>query len=629
MTLPDNLRFIAPWIGCFALLLAPSSFVKDGVTAPSCQDVSNNLPLMTRTGIESQIRTRAARCLAEQQLVVDYYRIGRRLTFPLPVERVVHPGLLVPGIPDYPWEIWLSWEIEERLNSLGWAAEWFNDQQARTAASRELEALARWPEFTPNRRLDLCLGHTARTLWQAYTQWNWLEPSVRDSIGKGLDQLIRQAAPWIENQYGGVRSAREILSAPEPHGKVHNIPFIGLIGVSLAANARHNDAEASLNRRVRTLLEVLMDLRQRGYTEGVAYDGYLLDFMVCWLQTLVPSAQKQILDQFDFGGFLNESCMLGAPGDLVQVAEIGDVEPGHMSFHISAQARFQQSQPNPVRGWYLSRCRPDVLRADALACLRSPRANWQQTVSAPGCGLQNAHYARVLRSGWEPEDLAVAVATSNSPAGHIHFDYGSMTIGTSGRWMIADPGYQQYMPGEEREFTLGPLAHNAPVLNGRSQEIKLGRTISGEQDGKGVCWLKADMTRCYPTELGARKVFRTVWLLKDRLVVLADEIEGSKIETLSYHWHGCPEAAWRVQNGWAMLYTNPGTMLWFTSPTFSISDTQLERLAGSRGQLTLSTQGKVAPVVWWIFSRSEIPPSVEVDPGGRWIQTMGQRFKVE
>ncbi len=584
---------------------------------------------MTRQTIEAEMRARASRYLEQKQLVVDYYRIGRRLAFPLAFQKIPEPGLPVPGIPDYPWEIWLAWELEERINSLGWAAEWFDDRAARAAASRELEALTRWPEFTPGRRLDLCLGHTARILWQAYTQWDWLETSRKDEIGRSLDRLVAQSTPWIDGRYGATRQAREMLSSKEPQTLVHNIPFIGLIGVSLAANARNDEAAGPVNQRVEALLEVLTTLRRQGYSEAVAYDGYLLDFVADWIASLPPAARKDVLRRFDFSGFLRESCMLGAPRDITQVAEIGDVEPRHMPFHVSAQARLQKLQPDPLRAWYLSQCRPTILRADALACLRGFADSLPAEAKAPRGGIADAHYARVLRSGWGPGDLATAVSAGVSPAGHIHFDYGTITIGTAGRWIIADPGYQQYMPGEEREFTLGPAAHNVPVLNGKAQAFKSGKILDQREEGSDVLRLSLDMTACYPAEVGARRVMRTIWSMSNRLVAVADRIDAAGLETISYHWHGCPEAAWRVDSNWAMIHVEPATSLWLTSPSFTISDAAIERLPGSRGQLTLSVKRPAAPVIWWIFSLSDAPPAVDSDPSGRWIQVSGKRFRLE
>ena len=604
---------------CWVALLWPRPAILMSVSETQSQ------PSSRRSAIESKMRMRADRCLAEKELTVDYYRVARRLAFPLGFERIPQPALPVPGIPDYPWEIWMAWELEERLNSLGWAAQWFMDATVARKAGLELEAVTRWPDFTPNGRLDLCLGHTARILCQAYGQWKWLSPQTRVTVGLALDRLVAQAAPWVETKYGRLTAAPTVLESPDPQSQVHNIPFIGLIGVALAANTRGSNSAPQLNEKVELLLDVLMGLRRRGYSEAVAYDGYLLDFVACWIQSLPAETRESILKRYDFEGGLNESYMLGAPGEMAAVAEIADVEPRRMPFHISAQARLQQLHPDPLRAWYLSQCRIAFMRADALACLRGLDEDLP-AAAPPLSGILDAHYARVLRRGWGPEEMAVAVAASNSPAGHIHYDYGSVTIGAFGRWVIADPGYQQYMPGDEREFTIGTTAHNAPVLNGQAQQLKAGKVVTQGKDGDDTYKLKVDMTACYTPEAGASLVSRTIWLWGRNLAIVADHIEGSGIKTVAYHWHGDPGAAWRIDDGWALLYTEPLTMLWVGSPSLPISEAGLDRLPGSRGQLTLSTQGSAAPVIWWVFSLSESRPALEIDRNGSFITIAGRRF---
>jgi hypothetical protein len=583
---------------------------------------------LSQETVEAEIRSRAQEYLSLQQLVVDYYRIGRRLAFQIPATGFTEPELEVPGIPDYPWEIWFSWELEERINCLGWNAQWLNDHRSATEAAHELRALAAWGNWTPNHRLDLCLGHLSRTLWQAYSHWTWMEPSLRDSIGAALNRLAAQSLPWGSSKYGSLDVIRKAETGPEAHTQVHNIPFIGLIGAALAANARHTAEAPYFNERIQGLLALLFQLRKGGYSEGVAYDGYLLDFLTCWLESLPLASRQKLLKEHDFRSFFQESVALAAPGELVQVAEIADVEPLHMPFHISAQARLEQWQPERARAWYLRRCRLPVLRADTLAILKSQSARLVAEEEVPAAGILDAIYATVLREGWKSDDLAVAVATSNSPAGHIHNDSGSITIGTSGRWLVADPGYQQYMPGEEREFTLGPLAHNAPVLNGYAQEVKASRLISRGSDTNGALYLKLDLAHCYPAELSVNRVIRTVWFTRNRFVVIADQVDGEKIKTVAYSWHGITQAAWRIQEGWAMLYSG-STTLWFTSPSLPLSEQQLIRLPGSRGQLTLKTENGIRPVTWWVFSKGPSHPYVKADPQGNSIDLEGLHFSID
>jgi hypothetical protein len=266
------------------------------------------------------------------------------------------------------------------------------------------------------------------------------------------------------------------------------------------------------------------------------------------------------------------------------------------------------------------------MRADALACLRELNDGLPAEAALPSGGILDAHYAMVLRRGWARDEMAVAVATSNSPAGHIHFDYGSVTIGAYGRWLIADPGYQQYMPGDEREFTLGPAAHNAPVLNGQAQQLKAGKVLTQAREDPDIYKLKVDMTNCYTPEAGASLVSRTIWLWGRNLAIIADQIEGPGIKTIAYHWHGDPGVAWRIEPGWALLYARPATMLWVGSPSLPISEAGLDRLPGSRGQVTLSTQGKAGPVIWWVFSLGESKPALEIAPDGRAVEVSGRRF---
>jgi hypothetical protein len=612
----------------FLLLLAPFATAKKLPARPIIESLKSETDRITRQAIEAEMNSRARRQLSRDWLVVDYYRIGRKLAFPLALKQIEIPKLEVPGIPDYPWEIWLSWELEERLNCLGWQAEWSKDPEATQAVIKELEALAQWPEFTPNRRLDLCLGHTSRVMVQACTRWHFVPPEVIITLRKGLERLVDQALPWAENRYGSLPTLENLPRNPEASREVHNIPFIGLIGTALAAGVVRPQVAPRLNGMVERLLELLMTLRKNGYSEGVGYDGYLLDFLACWFETLPTKQKEQLLHRYDYSGFLEESLNLAAPGDLVQVAEIADVEPVQMPFHLSAQARLQQLQPDLRRAWYLNHCPIRNWRADGLAALHGLLPDRLRQMEPPPAGVLDARYAQVLRSGWKISDLAVAIASSNSPAGHIHNDYGSITIGTAGRWLLADPGYQQYMPGLEREFTLGPTAHNTPVLNGLAQSEKAGRILEAKQIDQDTFRLQIDLAKCYPRELELRKLIRTVWLWGNRAVVVADQLEGSAIRQAGYSWHGHPAAAWRVEGNRALLYCEPAA-LWISSPSFAMSDNSLDRLPGSRGQMSLQIQGPTRPIVWWVFSRGEKPPDLELISKGLMLVVNQRQFEIE
>ena len=318
--------------------------------------------------------------------------------------------------------------------------------------------------------------------------------------------------------------------------------------------------------------------------------------------------------------------MLGAPGAAEQVAELSDVEPRQMPFHLSAQAKLLGLQPQAVRAWLLGQCPLDVLRGDALAALGEVAS--VPAGRAPAAGALDAHYAAVLRSGWEPEDLAVAVSCSNSPMSHIQCDSGTLVIGTRGNWLVADPGYQQYAKGDEREFTVGSVAHNAPLINQHGPSQKRPRRVVLEDVGPSVHRVAVDLTACYPAAASLKTLVRQVWLSGKELVVVADQVEAAKSPQATYHWHAHPDAAWWFEAGWALVALGDAR-LWFTCSQGQLSGADLQRLPGSRGQLSLiSSLECVGPVVWWVFALVGCRPDLQASADGREIRVLGQVFRV-
>ncbi len=592
------------------------------------QPAASNSPASGRkvNAFQAEIRRRAEFYSRERRLIVDYYRIRRKLAYPLPVPSLSIPPVPVPSISDYPWSIWMLWTLEERVYSLGWAAEWFGVAEYARKAAADLDALSAWPNYCQYDRPDLSSAHAGRLLWTAATKWRWVRPDLREKIRQACLRHVAEVAPKVETQYAGLDSVKDILSLPAPQNKLANIPLIGTLGAALTASVSSHPATGLLRTKIMAVFGAVLDLRERGVTEGVAYDGYILDFVADWLETLPAANRAPILNHPRFGEFLEQSYMLSAPGAIEQVAELSDVEPREMPFHISAQAKLSRIHPGPLSNWYLRRCRPAWLPSAALAALPENLPTLQAV--APRAGALNAHYACVLRSGWESGDLAVAMSANTSPMGHLQNDNATLVIGTRGQWIISDPGYQQYMDDVEREFTIGPAAHNSPVVNGHAQVRKASRlTLPPNQTG-GLLRASLEIAPCYPPEAGLKSLVRNVWLQGTNTVVVADVIEGSANRTLSYHWHGHPDAAWWARDGWALVQLG-ATGLWFTSPQARLSSADIVRLPGSRGQLTLKSNVTAdKSVAWWVFGIGDRPPVLKLDESGRSVEIGGVRFAV-
>jgi len=559
----------------------------------------------------AEIGRRARALIDRTHLEVDYYRIRRTIAVPLPVDRLWLPAMEIPGIPEYPWGTWLSWEIEERVDALAWAGSLLDDGRAREAAARDLRALAAWPTWQQYRRPDLAAAHLLRTMTKGVTQWSWLP----DQLRRELEGALRR----------GVDDGMSCLGDGSQH---HNISLIFPFSLAGAATAGSHPHAARLVDRAVAAYRSVLDLRAKGHSEGVAYDGYVLDFIAS-LARLVPEVLERLRHP-RLDDLLDQSLRLAVPGDAANVAEIGDVEPRRMSFHLSAQLKLAALAPEPRREWLASTARVDWLRVDALAALHDIAG---APVGAPAGSppphapeaperAVDAHYALCLRTGWGVSDLAVAVSASSSTMSHLHLDTGSIVIGTRGRWIITDPGYQQYMRKREREFTLGKTAHNCPVLNDTAQVARATeRHVRFGAEGD-LRWAWVDMTACYPAELGISRARRHLRLLDGDTVVVADELEGRELRRADYCWHGDREAAWWVADGWARIVL-PEVTLWLGSPSVRFGFESLDRLPGSRGSLSLRAGTETAgKPLYWIFSLRG-PREARVAADGRSIEIEG------
>ena len=302
---------------------------------------------MRREEIQKEMNRRAERFLPQTHLVADYYRVRRKVAYPLPVRAITLPDLPVSGAKGYPWATWMTWDLEERIGAMGWEGEWSGNEEMREAVRTDLVALASWPGWRQYEQPDLSLGHSGRTLWAAYTQWDWLGDTVQVAVRDGLERMLEDGLPYSEEKHGSFSRKDDILSQATPHTILHNIPIIGTFALAMAADVLKHDSSELLNARLLMLMEALLDLREAGFTEGVAYDGYVMDFAVAWMTLLPEGDRARLLNHPRFADYLTESIWTAAPGNIAQVAELSDVEPVEMPFHISAQGKLQHLAPDP------------------------------------------------------------------------------------------------------------------------------------------------------------------------------------------------------------------------------------------------------------------------------------------
>jgi len=575
---------------------------------------------------EEIIRQRASAYIPQQFLLVDYYRIYRKVVYPLPIREIRNPEFHVHGIPGYPWEIWMTWELEQRINSLGWAGEWFAQAECRSLVQRDLEALAGWPAFDFWKQPHLAGAHAVRMMVTAYRNWAWLEPELKESIRRACYRAVNLQADWLKERLP-LATVEQIINARRRGSFTHNIPTIATIGLCMAARLSAHPLRDDLERHTQALVEAQFELRRMGFTEAISYDGYILDFVADWLRDAAPEVQQQVLENPELGEMLEQSVVLAAPGQMMNIAPFNDVEARQMPFHASAHAKLARIKARPRSVWLLTRCPLDWLRSDALAAFHDLETEGSPQEPVPGAieGL----YSLVLRSGWDESDLAVAVSATNTPPGHIQIDNGSVVIGTHGAWLIDDPGYQQYVPGLEREFTLGPTAHNYPLVNGRTQEKNsVKRLLCAEKDG--LLHAAVDITGGYDRSLDLELARRDVWMLDNSTVVIADRISGAEVRDCEYYWHANPQAALWIQDAACLIRYGP-LSLWVRCANTPIQGGEIGRLPGTRGQISIHAKvvAGIDSCVWWIFNLGESPVEYELINSGLAIEVSGRRLETD
>jgi hypothetical protein len=569
------------------------------------------------------LTSRIEECINAVHLTFSCYRIRRRWALPLPVSALPKLDLQVRGFSQpYPWQIWCLWALEERLHTLACAAELDSNQAAFSKCVVDLEALADWPCYTVAGKLGLPYGHAVQLMAVALLDWHWLPESTRIKLRRSLRRAIDEALPLVPAAVRDLPSAATVLAMPSPHQHLHNISLIAQAALATAAEAVGHAERSALSSRFQHLFQARLELFYKGVTEGISYDGYLYNFGLGWLKTQPFEVIQSVVRHPAMLDLETQALGLGCPCNVSLSAEIGDTEPMEMPFIWSALARLQQFGYSESRAGLIAAVAPNRLRADAL---------WALALSAPGqVGVssclslqavpptQQSSFALTLASGLGNDDLSVVIALCTSPMNHVQADNGTLLIGHASHWWITDPGYQQYLKTSEREFTLGQVAHNTPVVNGYGQSRKAAKLLdSGEFLSKlqeNGAYAVLDLSSCYPAEAGVESVVRTVWRLGRDQVVVCDAVETIPEALVAYHWHGDAEAFWGELDGAVSLtLEDSNRTMWIQSGQQALNLSQQHRLRGSRGQCSLRVvQAAGILYHWWGFTFSDRAPVFKV-----------------
>lgn len=620
-------------IGAVKIMLSPLSTVNATLALPylgydpSTFELAGSTPRgLARQEPEALAAALIARVAEEKQrkeLAVYYYRINHTMAFPLPL--AARPDAMPAGIPEmkaYPWLTWLSWAVEERWRLLLAAWQMLGDVDAGELLQQELAALAGWSSFVEwNGDAGLALGHIAGVLALTLQNADALSPQYASAIRQAAMNLLeRDVQPWFQRHWAAVEPPLEPKN-------LHNIPLIALTRSAQLARAVGHPMVDMLDAKAKILLAAWCEQRLHPtapHTEGTAYDGYLMDSLTEWLDglpdrdALLPVCKDALLSLVDHW------IALALPGRVDLQAPLGDVEP-EMPFWMSVLTRlaiwFDECVENG--GWWLlQHLPPDRMPAATLVLLCANASRMAVAAPAPPVtSPQIVPNAAVIRSGWDSADFLVAMGSGGSRMSHLHQDGGHVVIGWQNRFWLTDPGYQQYRRGEERDYSMGPSAHNVPVIGGIAQSQRASQVIEvrgADVVGEGSHqYLQMDLTNCYSGLPADARVLRHLWFSSPEeddvdaaigdaaaMILVADQLlgfaEGTEVVT---SWHLGTHLAWAFCDGWARL-SDGAHNLWMRPLHTLLSPLQLTRHAGSRGPLAIThsdTLAQADSVQWWVF----------------------------
>jgi len=519
------------------------------------------------------LASRGKKAVEKTILLVDFYRIRRKVALPLPLATIPELPPAVGAIEVYPWLTWISWEIENRALSLCAAAR--SDVSGRTAEilRRDVNAVCQWDPTVLAASHALPTSHLLRVLSNLAEQ-----PELKGvPMQNYLDQLLGALAGALEARKAVLRDeARSGNEWPKPF---YNINCILVFAMAAASARIDHPSRREIEPVAREMMVSLADARRAGWTEGWSYDAYVQDFLADWLlaspnesfSAIYPALKPSLVEPFQ----------LTLPGAGFLPPLLGDSECPEMPFHWSAAAKWLELTGDEDLAAGLQLADAVAISSDAL--LWWPADSEAAILQSPHVAMHSPN-AVIITS--ETSDFKVTAGASRCQNGHLHADRGHVCIGSCGYWIVQDPGYRQYLRTSEHTFATGPTAHNLPVVNGFGQALEGVRALPLEWSHprlNGDVYM--NLTCLYPRELALVELSRSI---RVGATVEIDDLIVPASETLSldYYWHFHPKAfLGEIDDG---LLIAIGDATWrMNCSACRLSLEQVSRLRGSRGQQTL------------------------------------------
>ncbi|UYZ21704.1 heparinase II/III family protein [Mesobacillus jeotgali] len=477
--------------------------------------------------IWEEVQQQAEKYLAENDFKVAYPSCDVVLDITLPLVELDPVGD-PPGYVDYPFWTMYSRAIEERIKVLSFAYGMTGDVRYSSMIKEyllSLSSFSKWYEF-PHRGAEGNLSNAHFLLGVAIgydAVFNTLSAQEKETIeeaifSKGLQPLEID----FDNQDSHNIIASKRVSM-----------FVGALAI-LDVPIYTDRVKLFLENSFEYISTYLDNRLKDPEIEGLLYLNVAARHLLMAADILQRSASRDELINHEYFSFLPDVFMYmlgtGANASFVNFSD---------SFYkldiLYSMAVLASNRNHPVASWFIHRF-PEkkldlLLDFKKIPAPVEPGQFYKQNSKVfPVIGWAS------LRSGWQEGDHLLAFNSSESGKDHNHFDQNNFVLHTAGEWLITNPGYQDYVEGPRREFTLGTVGHNSMLVDGKGQMYRGRSRFVDYYTSEGFSYIIGDASGAYGPEIigWERKIIH----LDQRYFVMFDKVEKSVNESdLSFLFH--------------------------------------------------------------------------------------------
>ncbi|WP_462409870.1 heparinase II/III domain-containing protein [Neobacillus sp. Marseille-QA0830] len=464
---------------------------------------------------------------AETGFTVAYPSCNRELTITLPLKQLEPVGD-PPGYVDFPFWTMYSRAVEERIKILSFAYGMTGDARFAEKVKEYLLALAkfsRWYEF-PHRGAEGNLSNAHFTLGAAIGY-----DAIFHMLSDSEKTIIKESL---------ITKGLEPFTIDFDNHDSHNIIASKQVAMLVGSLAVMDEecmvrVEPFLKNSYGYILRYLDNRLQDPEIEGLLYLNVAARHILMASDILQRATGNSTFISHAYFKTLPDLFlyMMGTGGKSSFVNFSDSFYELDISYLMAVLA---STNHHEAASWYVHEFTGSKL--DTLLYLKSiphpqgPSQFYKNQMSSvfPIVGWT------ALRSGWEKEDHFLAFVSSSSAKDHNHFDQNNFVLHVAGEWLLTNPGYQDYVEGPRREFTLGTVGHNSLLVNGLGQTKRGNSRMVDSFLSSPFSYVTGDASGAYDGKVA--EWHRTIAHLDSRFYVLVDRVaKDQPKDTISFLYH--------------------------------------------------------------------------------------------